>query len=228
MNPAVASRLVFSQQPTNTVSTQTIVRLCESPCRMLSATRSPAALPVSPSPSAPTGAGALQRYRKPSTRSAVWPPSAPSEFDRAGSGYTLTASATSLTGATSTAFDITVGPATRLVFTTKPSMPSLAPASATRPRCASDSAGRWRQHRDHQHSLDHRRPGSKPGSGTLSGTLTVDASLVWPRSAICPLTVWAPATRSLPPAPGLDGRDECCIQYFSRRGGGARLHDIAQ
>jgi len=39
---------------------------------------------------------------------------------RAGNGYTLTASATGLTGATSTAFNVAAGPPTQIVFTTQP------------------------------------------------------------------------------------------------------------
>ncbi len=42
-------------------------------------------------------------------------------IDKAGAGYTLTATASSLTSATSTAFAVSVGPATQLLFTGQPS-----------------------------------------------------------------------------------------------------------
>src|SRR5439155_650301 len=42
-------------------------------------------------------------------------------IDKAGTGYTLTASATGLTGATSSAFNIGVGAAAKLAFTVQPS-----------------------------------------------------------------------------------------------------------
>jgi hypothetical protein len=42
------------------------------------------------------------------------------KIDSAGSGYTLTAAATGLTGATSTAFTVAVGPAAQLAFTQQP------------------------------------------------------------------------------------------------------------
>ena len=51
---------------------------------------------------------------------------------KAGS-YTLTAAATGLTGATSTAFTITFGPATQLVFTTQPGGGADAPTWTTQP-----------------------------------------------------------------------------------------------
>ena len=41
-------------------------------------------------------------------------------INRSGTGYTLTGSAAGLTGATSNAFNITVGGASRLAFTTQP------------------------------------------------------------------------------------------------------------
>src|SRR5207244_7904422 len=42
-------------------------------------------------------------------------------IDKAGTGYTLTASATGLTGATSSVFNISVGAAAKLAFTVQPS-----------------------------------------------------------------------------------------------------------
>src|SRR5213075_1168238 len=42
-------------------------------------------------------------------------------IDKVGTGYTLVASSAGLTSATSAAFDITAGPASRLAFTVQPS-----------------------------------------------------------------------------------------------------------
>ena len=57
-----------------------------------------------------------------------------------GNGYTLTASAAGLTGATSSSFNITAGAATRVVFTAQPTNATAGVASA--PPVAGHGAGR--------------------------------------------------------------------------------------
>src|SRR5438046_2970266 len=78
-------------------------------------------------------------------------------IDKSGTGYTLAATATGLSGATSAAFTITSGPATHLVFTVHP---STAAANATIAPAARVTA------RD---AVGHR------AGGTLSGTTMVAA-----------------------------------------------------
>ena len=93
--------------------------------------------------------------------------------DKAGTGYRLTAAATGLTGATSTLFDITAGPAASLAFT---GQPSSAIAGAVLTPAVQVSA------RDAYSNLATGFTGTvtvalgaNPGAGTLSGTTAVDA-----------------------------------------------------
>src|SRR5439155_1604000 len=95
-------------------------------------------------------------------------------IDKAGTGYTLTASSTGLTGATSTAFNITVGAATKLAFGTQPSNTaagaSISPAVTVQ---VQDAGGNLVTTSTASITV---AIGTNPGSGTLSGTTTVTAS----------------------------------------------------
>src|SRR2546429_2685566 len=77
--------------------------------------------------------------------------------DKAGTGYTLTASASGVPSVTSTAFDVTPGTATQLAFTVQPAntvagavgrphVPAPAPATARKPAaaCNGNRAGKAR------------------------------------------------------------------------------------
>src|SRR5207249_4665021 len=93
--------------------------------------------------------------------------------DQSGSGYTLTAVATGLTGATSAPFTITVGAATRLAFTVQPGSTTAGAAIAPAVRLTAWDAG------------GNPVPGfsgavtvaigTNPAGGALSGTATVAA-----------------------------------------------------
>ena len=63
------------------------------------------------------------------------------KIDKAGTGYTLAATATGLTTATSSAFSITIGAATKLAFTTQPGGGASATVWATQPVVAIQDAG---------------------------------------------------------------------------------------
>jgi alpha-tubulin suppressor-like RCC1 family protein len=93
-------------------------------------------------------------------------------LDKAGSGYTLSATATGLTGATSSPFNVTAGSPARIVITTQPTNAivgsSIAPAIAV---AITDAAGNATT-ATNSVSL---AIGTNPGSGTLSGTTTVAA-----------------------------------------------------
>ena len=93
-------------------------------------------------------------------------------IDKAGTGYTLTASSSGLTEASSSTFDVTAGPASKLAFGTQPSNTfvglSIVPAVTVK---ILDAAG---------NQTPSTAPvtaaiGTNPGGGTLSGTLTVSA-----------------------------------------------------
>jgi trimeric autotransporter adhesin len=62
-------------------------------------------------------------------------------IDKAASGYTLTASRNGLNPGTSAAFDITVGPAVKLAFTTSPSHSTGGTAFPAQPKVAIQDAG---------------------------------------------------------------------------------------
>lgn len=93
-------------------------------------------------------------------------------IDKAGTGYTLTATAGGLSEATTAPFDVSVGAATKLVFTAQPATTVAGTPIATVAVTAEDAVG-------------NPVPGftgdvtvsisTNPGTGTLSGTKTVAA-----------------------------------------------------
>src|SRR5207248_3208001 len=88
-------------------------------------------------------------------------------------GYTLTAAATGLTGATSTAFNISVGAAAKLVFTVQPS--NAAAGAAVTPALqvgVQDAQGNTVTTATTSITL---AIGTNPASGILAGTTTVAA-----------------------------------------------------
>jgi len=94
-------------------------------------------------------------------------------IDRAGTGYTLTASADGLTGATSTAFAITAGSATKLVFISQPTDAiagvAISPAIGV---AIEDASGNTVTSAMDVVTL---AVGTNPGGGTLTGTTGIAA-----------------------------------------------------
>src|SRR5437773_1895672 len=94
-------------------------------------------------------------------------------LNRAGTGYTLTASATGLLGATSSAFTISAGAAAKLVFTVQPSDAVAGAASTPAVQVAvQDAQGNTVTTATTSITV---AIGTNPASGTLSGTTTVAA-----------------------------------------------------
>src|SRR5438552_6865262 len=90
-----------------------------------------------------------------------------------GTGYTLTAASTGLTGATSTAFNIGVGAAAKLVFTVQPSTAVAGAAITPAVQVAvQDAQGNTVTAATTSVTL---AIGTNPASGTLAGTTTVAA-----------------------------------------------------
>ena len=91
-------------------------------------------------------------------------------LNKPGTGYTLTASATGLTGATSTTFNIAIGPLAQLVFSTQPSSAAagatISPAVQITGR---DAAGNTVTSFTQNVTVAF---GNNVGNGTLGGTLT--------------------------------------------------------
>src|SRR4029077_15204525 len=94
-------------------------------------------------------------------------------LNKAGTGYTLTGSATGLTGATSTAFNISAGAAAKLLFTVQPSNEVAGVAMTPAVQVAvSDDQGNTVTTATTSITL---AIAANPASGTLSGTTTVAA-----------------------------------------------------
>ena len=93
-------------------------------------------------------------------------------IDSAGTGYTLTATATGATSATSTAFTVNAGAAASLAFTTQPPATSLALAPFAFGVSAKDATGNVATGFGGSVTV---AIGTNPVGGTLSGTLTQNA-----------------------------------------------------
>ena len=94
-------------------------------------------------------------------------------IDKIGTGYTLTANASGLTGATSNTFNITLGTASQLVFTTQPGNGTGGSALSTQPVVTiQDAGGNTVTTATDNITLSIN---ANPGSGSLSGTATVAA-----------------------------------------------------
>src|SRR6059058_1648993 len=118
-----AAKLVFTVQPSNaaaggaiTPAMQVAVQDAQGNTVMTATTSITLAIGTNPASGTLSGTTIVAAVNGVATFSTL-------SLNTAGSGYTLTASATGLTGATSTAFNISlsVGPAAKLVFTLQPS-----------------------------------------------------------------------------------------------------------
>jgi hypothetical protein len=84
------------------------------------------------------------------------------KIDKAGMGYTLTATSGSLASATSSPFNITVGSASKLAFTTSPSNSAVGQVFPTQPVVAVQDAGgnphgHWRSPSGNEQLVQHQR-----------------------------------------------------------------------
>ncbi|HEY7686095.1 MAG TPA: hypothetical protein VH833_08330 [Gemmatimonadales bacterium] len=93
-------------------------------------------------------------------------------IDKAGTGYTLSAAASGLSGATSDPFDIAVGAATQLAFTAQPTTTTAGAPIAAVEVTAQDAGGNTVTTFTGDVTL---AIGTNPGNGSLSGTATVTA-----------------------------------------------------
>src|SRR5437773_1869250 len=96
-------------------------------------------------------------------------------INNAGNGYTLTASASGLTGATSASFNITAAPpppATHVAFTTQPQTTQAGQTMPAVRVAAQDEAGNIVNGNS---GLITVALGENPGGGTLAGTTSVNA-----------------------------------------------------
>src|SRR5438093_2349989 len=142
ITPGPATQLVFTVQPSTAVAARTISPAVQVAARdaqgnLVSAFAGSVTVALGTNPSGGTLAGTTTV-----TAAGGVATFGTLSVDKVGTGYTLTATAPGLSGATSAPFDITPGAATRLVFTTQPSN-ATAGATLTPPVqvLAQDAAG---------------------------------------------------------------------------------------
>ena len=168
-----ATQLVFSVQPINTSASAAVtpaikVQVQDAGGNLVSTVTDPITLAINSNPGNGMLSGTL-------TVSAVNGEATFSDIsiDKAGSGYTLDATASGLSTATSASFDISVGAATQLAYRVEPtnavSTPPISPAIKVE---VQDAGGNQVVTATNPITLVIN---SNPGNGTLSGTLTVPA-----------------------------------------------------
>jgi len=170
-----AAKLVFTVQPSNaaaggaiTPAMQVAVQDAQGNTVMTATTSITLAIGTNPASGTLSGTTIVAAVNGVATFSTL-------SLNTAGSGYTLTASATGLTGATSTAFNISlsVGPAAKLVFTLQPSNAAAGGAITPGVQVAvQDAQGNTVTTATTNITV---AIGTNPASGILSGTATVAA-----------------------------------------------------
>ena len=118
-----AAKLAFTMQPSGGTSgvawsTQPVVNVLDASGNLVTTDSSPVTLAITGGTGSP--GAALTCSSNPQAASSGVATFAGCQIDKAGNGYTLTATDSALTAATSAAFNITAGAANKLVFTTQP------------------------------------------------------------------------------------------------------------
>jgi hypothetical protein len=137
-----AAKLVFTTSPSNTTggtafATQPVVAVEDAGGNVVTTDASGVTLTIGTNPSG----GTLTCTTNPLNASSGIATFAGCKIDKAGTGYTLTATDGTLTSATSATFNITGGTAAKLVFTTSPSNTTGGTAFATQPKVTVEDAG---------------------------------------------------------------------------------------
>ncbi len=162
-----ANKLAFTQQPGNSTGgialpTQPKVTVQDSNGNVVTTDSSTVSLAIGTNPSG----GALSGCSGSQTSGVTTFTGC--AIDKAGTGYTLTATDGSLSSATSSTFNITAGPAARLAFTQQPNGAQAATAFGTQPKVSVEDAGGNVVTTDS--SSVTIAIGTNPGSGTLACT----------------------------------------------------------
>jgi hypothetical protein len=171
---ASAAKVAFGVQPTTTAAAQSIspaptVRIQDQFGNTVTTSNAnvTAALGTNPSSGALSGTKSVAAVNGVATFTSL-------SIDKAGTGYTLTASTGGLAGDASSAFNVKVGAATRLAFTTQPSTtPSTAAISPAVVALIQDAGGNTVTTSSANVTV---AIGTNPAAGTLGGTKTVAAS----------------------------------------------------
>ncbi len=173
-NPGNTSQLAFTTQPTSTVAGAPIAPAVRVTARDRLGNATTAftgnvtvAIGTNPAAGTLSGTKVVAAVAGVATFSSL-------SIDRSGTGYTLTAAATGLTGATSSAFPITPGPATQLAFTVQPASTSAGVTITPAVRVtARDALGNTATGFTDTVTV---AIGTNPAGGTLSGTTAVAAA----------------------------------------------------
>lgn len=174
INVGSAAQLAFTQQPTSTVAAATItpavtVQVEDAGGNLVNTSSASIVMAIGTNP---TG-GALSGTTTVSAVAGVATFSTLS-INKAGTGYTLSATSTGLTTGTSSAFNITAGTATQIAFTVQPtSAAQNFPISPAVVVSVEDAGGNVVTSSSDSITV---AIGTNPSAGTLSGTLTVTAA----------------------------------------------------
>jgi len=166
------SQLSFTTQPGNgsggsALGTQPVVKVLDAGGNIVTSSSASIALAIASNPNSGTLGGGLTTVTAASGVAAF----SALSIDKAGSGYTLAASSSGVTSSTSSAFNIAVGSATQLAFSTQPGNGTGGSAFSTQPVVSLlDSGGNTVPSASSTVTLTL---GSNPGAGTLAGTLTL-------------------------------------------------------
>jgi hypothetical protein len=206
-----ATRLAFGQQPTNEnaatpLSPAVTVRVLDASNNLVANSSAPVTLAIGNNPGAGTLGGTLTQNAV--NGIATFPDLT---IDKIGAGYTLVASSAGLTGVTSSAFSITLGPAASLAFFTQPSGGVSAAPFATQPRVEVLDAGGNRRTTGGGSGASIALA-IVPGSGTAGAVLTCVPN---PLTAVaglatfvgCRIDLAGTDYRLRATAPGLTGAD---------------------
>ncbi len=171
-----AARVKFTLQPGNgtggsNLVTQPVVTVQDAGGNTVAGSSATVTLAIGTNP----GSGVLSCTANPKAAVAGVATFAGCKIDKVGTGYTLTASASGLTGDTSSAFNITLGPAAKVKFTTQPGNGTGGSNLATQPKVTvQDAGGNTRTADTTSVTL---AIGTNPGSGVLSCTANPKAAV---------------------------------------------------
>ena len=175
INAAAANKLAFTTQPGGGTggtawSTQPVVKVQDQYGNTVTGSSASITLAITGGTPATGGPGTFSATVNPLAASSGIATFAGAKIDKPGTGYQLTATSSGLTSATSSTFDIAVGPAAKLAFTTQPSAGTAGVAWATQPVVTIQDAGGNTISSDT--STVTLAIQVNPGSGTLSGTVS--------------------------------------------------------
>jgi hypothetical protein len=174
VTPGVPSSLVFAAQPGAATAGSTIagpptITIQDSLGNVVSSSTAPITLSIGSNPSGATLGGTTTKNAASGIASFN-----DLSLDKAGSGYTLTASATGLVPVTSATFNVTAAAATKLAFSTQPTNTTAGdPLPGPPTVVVQDSLGNTVTTAN---SLITISIGTNPAGAVLSGTIAVNAS----------------------------------------------------